>query len=194
MKKICVFASGEGTNAGNIIRYFQEKGGGAVDLVVTNKPDAGVIARAEQLGVEVLICHSGEFLTGDVLAGQLLQKGIDLIVLAGFMRLIPKSLIDAFPGKIVNIHPALLPKFGGKGMYGIHVHQAVIEAGEKESGITIHYVNEQYDKGAIISQERCPISIDERPETLEKKIHLLEHKYYPEVIAGIVKSLELHPG
>lgn len=188
MKKICVFASGTGTNTENIIRYFQHHPDGVVSLVVSNQPTAGVVDRARNLGVPVCICTRQELESPQGLTLTLQKAGIDLIVLAGFLRLIPPALLSAFPNQIINIHPSLLPKYGGKGMYGMKVHHAVIEAGETESGITIHTVNEHYDKGAILLQKSCPILPGDTPDDLAKKIHALEHLYYPVLIESLIKS------
>jgi phosphoribosylglycinamide formyltransferase-1 len=186
VKKLCVFASGAGSNAENIIRYFREKGTAEVALVVVNKPNAGVISKAEQLGVEVLLTGRDYFTDPHGLTRTLTQKGVDWIILAGFLWLIPSCLIHAFEGKIINIHPSLLPKFGGKGMYGDKVHRAVIDAREKESGITIHLVDEHYDRGGILLQERCAVEPGETPHSLATKIHLLEHRFYPELIESLI--------
>jgi phosphoribosylglycinamide formyltransferase-1 len=182
MKHLCVFASGEGTNTLNIIRYFQEKGTAEVALVVTNRADAGVISKVEKLGIKVLLVGRKELYEESELLNVLLKARIDLIVLAGFLWMMPKTLIDAYPGRILNIHPALLPRFGGKGMYGMHVHKAVLEAGELESGISIHLVNERYDEGDILFQEKCRIEPDETPFSLAHKIRTLEHQCFPPFI------------
>lgn len=186
MKKLCVFASGAGSNAENIIRYFQDKKLAEVVLVVTNRPDAGVVSKAAHLGVTVLPINKSYFTDPDGLTRTLTEKGIDLVILAGFLWLIPPPLIRAFSGKIVNIHPSLLPKYGGKGMYGTHVHEAVIAAGEKESGITIHLVDEVYDRGKILLQQHCQVTASDTPASLAEKIHLLEHRFYPELIESLV--------
>jgi phosphoribosylglycinamide formyltransferase-1 len=188
VKKLCVFASGAGSNAENIIRYFRDKMTAEVVLVVVNKPGAGVIARSEKLGVEVLVTGRDYFADPQGLTRALSQKRVDFIILAGFLWLIPSSLIHAFEGKIINIHPSLLPKFGGKGMYGEKVHQAVIDAGEKESGITIHLVDEHYDRGRILLQQRCKVEAGETASSLAEKIHRLEHHYYPELIESLVSN------
>jgi phosphoribosylglycinamide formyltransferase-1 len=188
VKKICVFASGNGSNAENIIRYFQGRNDIAVSLIVTNNPQAGVITRARNLGVPVLICGKEEMQAPEGLSVRLQQEGIDLIVLAGFMRLIPSALLNAFAGRLVNIHPALLPKFGGKGMYGMHVHEAVIRAGEKESGITIHHVNEEYDKGEVLLRKSCSVLPGDTPEALSARIQELEHLHYPPVIESLLRA------
>lgn len=181
MKKIAILASGEGTNAERIIRYFLEKRTAEVALVITNKAQAGVLKRAERLSVPSLILTAQEFASGKALEALHLYN-IDFIVLAGFLLKVPDTILHDYPNKIVNIHPALLPKFGGKGMYGSHVHQAVIDSNEKESGITIHYINEHYDEGNTIFQATCPVLPDDTPDTLAARVHQLEYEYFPRVI------------
>lgn len=181
MKKIAILASGEGTNAERIIRYFLEKRTAEVVLVITNKAQAGVLKRAERLSVPSLILTAQEFAGGKALEALHLYN-IDFIVLAGFLLKVPDTILHDYPNKIVNIHPALLPKFGGKGMYGSHVHQAVIDSNEKESGITIHYINEHYDEGNTIFQATCPVLPDDTPDTLAARVHQLEYEYFPRVI------------
>jgi len=188
VKKIVIFASGNGTNAEQIIRFFENSNKVFVSAVYTNNPEAGVIARARKLGIPIIVFNKKMlYSTGEVLE-ELKKKEIDLIVLAGFLWKIPDDFITVFPQKIINLHPALLPKFGGKGMYGISVHKAVLEAGEAESGITIHWVNEYYDKGSIIFQTKIQISENENPESLAQKIHQLEHTHFPIVIEKILKK------
>lgn len=187
-KNIAIFASGNGTNAENIFRYFRDDAGIAVRLLLCNKPDAFVIERAKKYDVPAIVFNRETFYeTGDIVA-LLQEEQIDLVVLAGFLWLLPENLLKAFPDKIINIHPALLPRYGGKGMYGARVHQAVIEAGDKESGITIHYVNKKYDDGRVIRQERCPVSADDTPASLADKVHQLEYHFYPKVIADILRK------
>ncbi|MFI5148527.1 MAG: phosphoribosylglycinamide formyltransferase [Bacteroidia bacterium] len=188
MKKICVFASGNGSNAEKIIRYFRDRHDACVALVVTNNPRAGVIEKARNLGIPVYCCSMEELKSSEGLCVRLSHEKMDLLVLAGFLRLIPPALLKAFPDRIINIHPALLPKFGGKGMHGIHVHQAVIDAGEKESGITIHRVNEHYDEGAILLQKTCPVLPGDSAEDLARRVLDLEHRYYPSLIGTLVGS------
>ena len=187
MKKIAIFASGEGTNAQNIIRYFKSSTSAKIALVVSNKPTANVLNRATDAGIETLLIDRNTFYQSNYTIEQLKGAKIDLIVLAGFLWMIPEALIKEFPNKIVNIHPALLPKFGGQGMYGIKVHQAVIEANEQQSGISIHYVNEHYDEGEIIAQYTCFIQPDDTPETLAQKIHQLEYEYFPKTIEKLLE-------
>ena len=187
---IAIFASGAGSNAKKIIEHFEEKKDiGKIALIVCNKPGAGVLDIAKTHGIETLLIEKELFFKTDTYITQLQAKGINFIVLAGFLWKVPSSLIKAYPNKIINIHPALLPKYGGKGMYGNFVHEAVIAAGEKESGITIHYVDELYDHGNIITQEICTINKNDTADSLAKKIHLLEHMHYPKVIEGIVVEL-----
>lgn len=182
MKNIAIFASGSGTNTEKIIAHFQNNEGVKIVLIVSNKADAFVLKRAEKHQIPTIILNREEFNDTEDLIGHLHHYKIDLIVLAGFMWLVPTYLIRAFPDKIINIHPALLPRFGGKGMYGLYVHRAVLNAKEKETGITIHYVNEVYDEGKIIFQTRCTINKDDTPETLAEKVHQLEYEHYPVVI------------
>jgi len=189
MRNIAIFASGSGTNAENIIKYFSTRNTAQVSIVLSNKRQAMVLKRAEALNIRTLFFEHKEFyVTGKVLRYLSLYK-IDLIVLAGFLWLVPENIIDNFSGRILNIHPALLPSYGGKGMYGDFVHKSVIDNKEKESGITIHYVNKQYDKGDIIFQSRCKIQKDETPETLAEKVHALEYLHYPRIIEDIVTKL-----
>ena len=187
MKKIAIFASGEGTNAERIIRYFAERKTAEVALVITNKMQAGVLKRASRLGIPAVVITAAEFAEGEALR-VLRSHDIDFIVLAGFLLKVPEDILHDYPHRIVNIHPALLPKFGGKGMYGEHVHRAVINAGEKESGITVHYINEQYDEGSIIFQASCPVLPEDTADTLAQRVHELEYAHYPEVIERIVLS------
>lgn len=186
MKNIAIFASGEGTNAQNIIDYFKTSDQLRVALVVSNKATANVLNRAKKAGIPTLVISQSDFYESTDTIQALKAARIDFIVLAGFLWMIPQNLIQAYPNKMINIHPALLPKYGGKGMYGINVHKAVVEAGEPESGISIHYVNEHYDKGEIIAQHRCPVSKDDTPETVAAKVHQLEYEFFPKVIERIV--------
>jgi phosphoribosylglycinamide formyltransferase 1 len=189
MKNIAIFASGSGTNAENIIKHFSNKDSGRVKLVLSNRQDALVIKRAESLNVPAVVFDRSDFyLTGRV-SSILFRHNIDFIVLAGFLWLVPDDIIAAYPSRIVNIHPALLPLHGGKGMYGDAVHRAVIEGGSSESGITIHYVNSNYDSGDVIFQTRCSVDPGDTPETLAKKIHQLEYKYFPVVIEDLVEKI-----
>jgi len=186
LKNIAIFASGEGSNALNIVRHFKESGTARVVLLVSNKVNAPVLAKAVMEDVSLMILGKKEYFEDPAFANFLQKQNIDLIVLAGFLWLVPPALINAFPNKIVNIHPALLPAHGGKGMYGSKVHQAIIASGAKESGITIHYVNEHFDEGKIIFQAKCSVSEDETPGSLALKIHGLEHENYPNVIGSLL--------
>lgn len=187
MKNIAIFASGSGTNAENIINYFKNSATVNIALIVSNKPDAFVHERAQKLGVESVTFSRKDFEEG-IVGDCLKNRGIDFVILAGFLLKIPQNLLDLYPGKMINIHPALLPKFGGKGMYGDNVHKAVVESGEKESGITIHYVNENYDEGDIIFQAKCAVEKDDTYEDVAKKVHALEYMYFPSIIDRILKE------
>lgn len=186
---IALFASGSGTNAQRIIEYFSGNTAIRVALVLSNKKDAYVLQRAQLLGVQSFVFSAKDLNESNIIEEKLQEFDIGFIVLAGFLLKIPFSLIHKFPHKIINIHPALLPKYGGKGMYGENVHKAVIAAGEHESGISIHYVNENYDEGNIIFQSRCEVLKNDTPETLAARIHELEHRYYPEIIEKIIKGI-----
>ncbi|MDR1645498.1 MAG: phosphoribosylglycinamide formyltransferase [Tannerellaceae bacterium] len=186
MKNIAIFASGSGTNAENIIRCFAGSKAIKVAAVLSNNPKAGVHARVNKLGVPSFVFSQDEFTEAEPIIRKLKEYDVDFIVLAGFMNKISEALLLAFPHKIINIHPALLPKYGGKGMYGMHVHEAVVAAGEKESGITIHYINEHYDEGAIIFQATCPLEPDDTPEDVASKVHALEYAHYPRVIKALL--------
>ena len=186
MKNIAIFASGAGTNAENIIRYFANDERIKVVLVLSNNQKAGVHARVNALGVPSLVFTREEFAEGTPIVDILAEYEVDFIVLAGFMCFVSEPLQKAFSARIVNIHPSLLPKFGGKGMYGMHVHEAVVKSGEKESGITIHYINERYDEGAIIFQASCPVHPNDTPEDLAARVHALEYEYYPKVVEEIL--------
>lgn len=188
MKHIAIFASGGGTNAEAIIRHFQEIPEVEIALIVSNNADAFVLERAKNHSIPSLIISRSGFRNTEALLDDLQSYQIDLIVLAGFMWLVPGYLVKAYEGRIVNIHPALLPKYGGKGMYGMHVHEAVKKAGESQTGITIHWVNEHYDEGGIILQQSCDVDPNDSPEQIAEKVHLLEYEYYPQVIESIVKN------
>lgn len=190
MINIAIFASGSGTNAEAIMRHFGDSTRGRVALLLSNREDAYALKRAERFGVPTAVFTRGEFgEPGGRVASLLQEYEIDFIVLAGFLWLVPHYLTDAYAGRIVNIHPALLPKFGGRGMYGDRVHRAVIEAGERESGITIHWVNERYDSGDTIFQATVAVDADDTADTLAEKIHVLEHRHFPEVIDRVVADL-----
>lgn len=186
--KIAIFASGSGTNAENIIRYFAESETARVEVVLSNKSDAGVLTRAENLGIPFFVFSNVAFKEGTPILQKLEEYDTDLVVLAGFLLKIPPVLVDAYRGRMINIHPALLPKHGGKGMYGRRVHEAVVAAGEAETGITIHYVNEQYDAGAVIFQATCPVLPSDTAEDVEKKVHALEYSYFPQVVERLCKG------
>lgn len=186
VKKIAVFASGAGSNAARIIDRFRVHKSIHITLIVCNNPDAGVLNIAEKENIPALIIEKERFFRGDAYIKELKEKKIDFIVLAGFLWKIPDTLIKVFRDKIINIHPALLPKYGGKGMYGPAVHEAVIAAKEKESGITIHYVDELYDHGKIIFQAKCPVPENDNAGSLAQRIHALEHEYYPKVIEDLI--------
>ncbi len=182
MHRIAIFASGSGTNAERIVTYFREHPSIEVALILSNKADAYVLERARNLGIPVAVFDRQQFRDSDIVLNILKNNRIDFIVLAGFLWLVPNHLLNTFHGRILNIHPALLPKYGGKGMYGMNVHEAVIASGDTESGITIHQVNERYDRGDIVFQARCPVLPGDTPETLANRVHLLEYEYYPIVI------------
>lgn len=186
MKKIAIFASGSGTNAENIIKYFEGNKEIQVVVVLSNNKNAGVHERAKRLGVPSFTFTRDEFNDGMPVLKKLAELEVDFIVLAGFMNKIPESFLNSYPNRIVNIHPALLPKHGGKGMYGMHVHDAVVAAGEKESGITIHYINEEYDEGQVIFQTTCTVSPHDTAEDVANKVHALEYKHYPKVIEQLL--------
>lgn len=185
VKKIAIFASGSGSNAENIFRYFQNKRGVEIQKVLTNNPKAGVIGRFHALGVEVEVFTRPMFQDESFLE---LLGDLDLVVLAGFLWLVPAYLIKAFPNRIINIHPALLPNYGGKGMHGMQVHEAVIQNKEKETGITIHFVNEEYDKGEIIMQKRFAIIQGDTPESIAIKVHALEYEWLPKAIELVLDA------
>ncbi|MFR6383058.1 MAG: phosphoribosylglycinamide formyltransferase [Odoribacter splanchnicus] len=190
MKKIAIFASGSGSNAENIIQYFAQKPQFCVKSVFCNVPDAYVLERAKKYRIPSFVFNREEFRNPDKVFRQLQEQEIDFIVLAGFLWLMHSFITAAWPNKIVNIHPALLPAYGGKGMYGHHVHEAVIAAGEKESGITIHYVNDHYDQGAIIFQAKCPVLPTDTPDDLAARVHELEYRYFPQIIAETILKQE----
>jgi len=187
IKRIAIFASGAGSNAAKIIDHLKDHSHIQVALIVCNKPGVGVIQIAASHKIPVLMIEKEKFFRGNAYVDEIKQQSkIDFIVLAGFLWKVPAALIQAFPDRIINIHPALLPKYGGKGMYGMHVHEAVINAGEKESGITIHYVNEHFDEGEPIFQARCEVTNEDTPETLAQKIHQLEHEHFPKTVESVV--------
>jgi phosphoribosylglycinamide formyltransferase-1 len=186
MHRVAIFASGSGTNAENIVKYFHGKPRISISCICTNRSDAYVIERSKKLDIPIMVFSREDFYESGNVLNYLEQNTIDWIVLAGFLWLIPRNLIDRFPFRIINIHPALLPKYGGKGMYGDRVHKAVIENRDRQSGITIHYVNHEYDKGNIIFQATCPVSPSDTPETLATKVHQLEYEFFPKIIEKVV--------
>jgi phosphoribosylglycinamide formyltransferase-1 len=188
MKKLAIFASGNGTNAERIADYFAENKEVAVSLILTNKKNAGVIERAKRLGIEVVVFDRHTFYETDSIISLLKKHNIHLVVLAGFLWLVPQNILHEYRNRIVNIHPALLPKYGGKGMFGHHVHEAVIASGDKTSGITIHFVNEKYDEGQVIFQKEVEIDPGDTPDMLAQKIHGLEYRYFPEVIEKLLEK------
>ncbi len=187
-KRIVIFASGSGTNTENIIKYFQRTQFAEVVRVLSNKKDAKVLERAEKLCVNASSFTKDELFLEEGVLKILKESRPDIIVLAGFLLKFPEIILNEFPNKVINIHPALLPKYGGKGMYGNFVHEAVVENKEAETGITIHYVNENYDEGAIISQKKVKLSKSETPETVAEKIHALEYEWFPKVIEEILRK------
>lgn len=188
MIRIAILASGSGTNAQRLVEHFNDRPDAQVVLIGCDQPSAGVVQRAWDLGVPLYLFNGTQLRSGDVLR-ELQGQRVDLVVLAGFLRLIPATLIAAYPRRIINLHPSLLPNYGGKGMYGHHVHEAVLAAGETESGITIHYVNERFDEGEHIARFACPVLADDTPESLAARIHGLEHTHLPQVVEAVVKNL-----
>jgi phosphoribosylglycinamide formyltransferase-1 len=189
VKKIAVFASGAGSNAAQIINWFRKNQTIRVALIVCNKPEAGVLRIADAENIPSFIIDKEKFFQSDIYIKELKENKIDFIVLAGFLWKIPAALIKAFPERIINIHPALLPKHGGKGMYGNYVHQAVIDNKETQSGITVHYVDDVYDNGKIIFQATCPVLENDTAATLAQRIHTLEHEHYPAVIERFISGI-----
>ena len=187
MTNLAIFVSGSGSNCENIIRYFQDSNDVRVALVISNRADAYALVRAERLGVPAIVMTKAQINDADTLLGTLREHDIQFVVLAGFLLMIPAFLIKAYERRIINLHPALLPKYGGIGMYGHHVHEAVKAAGEKETGMTVHYVSEVCDGGEIIAQFHCPISPDDDAEAIAAKEHVLEMDYFPKVIEVVVR-------
>ncbi|WP_104735192.1 phosphoribosylglycinamide formyltransferase [Hanstruepera ponticola] len=188
MKRIVIFASGSGTNAENLIKFFHNREQASVIQVLTNNPHAKVLDRAKKLGVSALSFNKIAFTETDDVLHLLKSVNPDLIVLAGFLWKFPEKILEVFPNKVINIHPALLPKYGGKGMYGKYVHEAVVTNKETETGITIHYVNEHYDEGAIIFQARCEVTPTDTAEDVARKIHELEMTHFPKVVDDLLKA------
>jgi phosphoribosylglycinamide formyltransferase-1 len=189
MRNIAIFASGSGTNAENIIRYFSNRKSAEVSLVLSNRREAYVLKRAASLNVRSVFFDHKDLYEKEKVSRYLSMYKIDFVVLAGFLWLIPENILNIYEKRIINIHPALLPKHGGKGMYGERVHEEVIAKHEKESGITIHYVNNHYDEGDIIFQARCAVTPEDTPDTLAAKVHALEYKHFPVVIEELVAKL-----
>ncbi len=186
MKRVVIFASGSGSNAENLIKFFQNSDNVSVIQVLTNNPRAKVLERCKRFNVSTLCFNKQAFTETDDVLNILKSSNPDLIVLAGFLWKVPEKFLNEFPNKIINIHPALLPKYGGKGMYGMHVHEAVVINKESDTGITIHYVNENYDEGAIIFQTKCNLSPTDNPIDVAKKIHLLEMEHFPIVVEKLL--------
>lgn len=180
--RLAILGSGNGTNAQQISEYFAGRDDVQVVSIIYNVKDAYIAQRARNLGIEARYFGREDFYETGAVLDYLRQKQADWVILAGFLWLVPQPILDAYPQRVINIHPALLPKYGGKGMYGHHVHEAVVAAGETESGITIHIVDENYDRGTILEQARCSVTKDDTPDTLAAKIHLLEKEYFPRVI------------
>lgn len=189
MQRIAIFASGSGTNAERIIKHFEGHPSIEVSLVLSNNPKAKVLERAAAAGVASLVFNRQEFFETQTVLETLQAKEINLIVLAGFMWLVPEYLVKAYSDMMINVHPALLPKFGGKGMYGMHVHRAVKEVGEAETGITIHLVNEEYDKGRILHQASCKVAESDTPDSIAEKVHQLEYEHFPQEIEKYLQSI-----
>jgi phosphoribosylglycinamide formyltransferase-1 len=189
MKNIVLFASGEGTVVQSIADYFEPSKDVCIKMIVCNRANAYVMTRAKKLGIESLYIDRHIIYETDTLITLLKKKATDLIVLAGFLWMIPENMIEAFPHRIINIHPALLPKYGGKGMYGMRVHEAVVANQEPYTGITVHYVNPRYDEGDIIFQESCPVLSADTPEDVAQKVHKLEYRHYPEAIEKLLEKL-----
>jgi len=190
MKRIAIFASGSGSNAENIADYFKSNPEVEISIILSNKKDAFVLERAKKLNIPGQTFTRNDFYETDSIIKLLKEKQIDLVVLAGFLWLIPESLIKAYPNAIINIHPALLPNYGGKGMYGMNVHKAVIANKEKESGITIHVVNEKYDDGETILQAKCQVAENDTAEDLANKIHELEYEYFPRTVEEYLNKIK----
>ncbi|MFK8281533.1 phosphoribosylglycinamide formyltransferase [Capnocytophaga cynodegmi] len=187
MKKIIIFASGSGSNTERIATFFKDDKNIQVNLILSNNPKAGVLERAKRLQIPSIVFDREAFYHSEIVLDIIQNQNPDLIILAGFLWKFPENIIKNFPNKIINIHPSLLPKYGGKGMYGDFVHQSVIENKEPESGITIHYVNENYDEGTIIFQTQTEVSVNDTPETLAEKIHRLEYEHFPKVISSLLR-------
>lgn len=189
MKRIAVFASGSGSNAENIVKFFRNNDLARVTIILSNKKDAYVLERAQQLGVPSISFNREDFYNSNKIVRTLEEQEIDMVVLAGFLWLVPQSLIDKYDGRIVNIHPALLPKYGGKGMFGMNVHNAVVAEKETETGITIHYVNGRYDEGNVIFQAKVSVNSSDTPEMVADKVHHLEYEHFPKIVEKLIATL-----
>ena len=189
-RRIAIFASGNGSNAENMIAYFNEHKAGKVVVVLSNKADAGVLDRAQRMGVLSRTFPTAEWKTGDAILRVLREEQVDFVVLAGFLLRVPDTLLHAYPNRIVNIHPSLLPRHGGKGMYGDRVHQAVIEQGDDQTGITIHYINEHYDEGNVIFQATCPVHSGDTYQDVAARVHQLEYRYYPHIVEQLLQKVD----
>lgn len=189
MRKIAVFASGEGSNAENIAAYFASGSKARVALILSNRPDAAVLGRARGLGIESAVFDRDTFYNSDRIPELLAERGIDYVVLAGFLWLVPDNLLRAYRGRIVNVHPSLLPRHGGKGMYGDRVHRAVVEAGDRETGITVHRVDGVYDGGDVLARYSVPVAADDTVEDVARKVHALEYRYFPVEIEKEIDKL-----
>lgn len=187
MKNIAIFASGSGTNAQQIAEYFSSSDLARIALILSNKPDAFVLERAKKFNIPTVTFSRKDFYESDIILDILKNHNIDIIVLAGFLWFVPDNILRGFPRRIINIHPALLPKHGGKGMYGEKVHQAVIQSGDKRTGITIHFVNDHYDEGEIIFQDSFEVLPGDTPESIAQKVHQLEYLHFPRIIENVVK-------
>ena len=188
LPRIAIFASGNGSNAQRIADFFSGKGILEIVAIYCNNPDAFVLERAKEMKIPSILFNRSTFIQSHEILDDLIARDVDWIILAGFLWLIPGYILNAYPQKIINIHPALLPNYGGKGMFGARVHEAVITSGDTESGITIHYVNERYDEGQVIFQEKCQIVSEDTPESLAGKIHKLEYEYFPQEISKLIGS------
>jgi phosphoribosylglycinamide formyltransferase-1 len=190
-KRVAIFASGSGSNAMNLIQHFKGHSSIEVAFVLTNNSNAGIIEKAEGVGVKTIVLSNADVAQGEVLRNLCNEENISWVVLAGYLRLVPADFIDSYENRIINLHPALLPKFGGKGMFGQHVHRAVVESGETESGITIHFVNSEFDKGRIIAQFRCSVNKEDTASDVDRKIRVLEQSYLPTVVEKTILNSDL---
>lgn len=190
-QRVAIFASGSGSNAINLINHFNGHKDIEIAFVLTNNSDAGIIDKAEQKGIDVIVLSNEDVSKSDLLLSICEEANISWVVLAGYLRLVPATFIDHFENRIINLHPALLPKYGGRGMYGQHVHKAVVENNETESGISIHFVNSEFDKGQIIAQFRCAVKEDDNAEDVDRKIRVLEQSYLPIVVQRTIENADI---